>query len=87
MTEVTPPDADTRSRCPRCGDGVLVDVTFEAGSTQGAAGEPIQEADTRQVEVYSCGHQVVGPRLDETATGAGGLEVEHRKSDETAGPA
>jgi hypothetical protein len=87
MAGTTPGAADRRARCPRCGEGFLVDVTFEAGSTQGADGEPIQEADTRQVEVYSCDHEVIGPRLDETATGAGGLEVEHRKSDETAEPA
>ncbi len=71
-----------RKRCPECGVGVLVDIAFREGSTQ-AEGEPIQEADTRQVESYSCGHEVVGPRLDRTASGSEALEVERRDSAET----
>jgi len=74
-----------QKRCPECGKGVLVDITFRHGSTQGE-GEPIQESDTRQVETYSCGHEVTGPRLDRTAAGSDDLEVERRRSDETADP-
>ncbi len=69
-------------RCPECGKGELKDVLFLEGSTEGA-GEEIQESDTRQVEVYSCGHEVVGPRLDQAAHTTDELEVERRQSDET----
>jgi hypothetical protein len=69
-------------KCPVCGRGDLIDVTFREGAT-GADGEPIQTADTRQVESYSCGHEVPGPRLDETASGSGDLDAEHRTSEET----
>ena len=72
-------------RCPQCGRGVLVDLTFREGSPDDVA-EPIQTADTRQVETYSCGHEVVGPKLDRSATRDGALEVEHRTSEETAEP-
>ncbi len=74
-------------RCPVCGQGTLVEITFREGSAMEAeAGEAIQEADTRQVESYSCGHEVVGPRLDESAAGTKDLEVERRETDETAEP-
>jgi hypothetical protein len=69
-------------KCPVCGRGELIDVTFREGAT-GADGEPIQTADTRQVESYPCGHEVPGPRLDETASGSGDLDAEHRTSEET----
>ena len=72
-------------RCPRCGEGVLVDIAFREGSDL-ADGEEIQEADTRQVETYSCGHEVSGPRLDRTAAGSDALEVERRDSSETTEP-
>jgi hypothetical protein len=72
-------------RCPECGRGDLVEITFREGSTQ-AEGEPIQEADTRQVETYSCGHEVIGPPLDRTAAGSDALEVERRGSSDTIEP-
>lgn len=72
-------------RCPICGQGRLVDITFREGPQDEAVDEEIQTADTRQVETYSCGHEVPGPRLDETAAGTDELEVERRESDETGG--
>ena len=72
-------------RCPECGEGLLVDITFREGSTLAGA-EPIQEAETRQVETYSCGHEVTGPPLDRTASGSESLEVERRDSAETVDP-
>ncbi len=72
-------------RCPECGRGALVEITFREGSTK-AEGEPIQEADTRQVETYSCGHEVIGPPLDRTASGPDALEVERRNSTDTVEP-
>jgi hypothetical protein len=74
-------------RCPVCGRGTLVEITFREGSAlEDEAGEAIQEADSRQVESYSCGHEVAGPRLDESAAGTDDLEVERRQTDETAEP-
>ena len=75
----------SEKRCPTCGEGVLVEITYRSGSTL-AEDEAIQESDTRQVESYSCGHEVSGPPLDRTAAGSEDLEVERRRSDETAGP-
>ena len=69
-----------------CGDGTLVDVTFREGSSKDEVEEEIQLADTRQVETYSCGHEVPGPSLEESAAGTDDLEVERRGSEETAGP-
>jgi hypothetical protein len=77
-------EAESR-RCPVCGEGTLLDVTFREGSDL-AEGEAIQESDTRQVETYSCGHEVGGPRLDATAASED-LQVEHRASEENADPA
>jgi hypothetical protein len=68
-------------KCPVCGKGDLVDVMFREGAS-GADDEPIQTTDTRQVESYSCGHEVPGPRLDETASGSGELDAERRTSEE-----
>jgi hypothetical protein len=78
-TDETTPGAS--ELCPICGQGTLIDLSF-TGNSQGAADELIQEADTRQVVTYSCGHAVSGPRLDETAV-TGELEVEHRTSEDT----
>ena len=69
-------------KCPVCGRGDLIDVVFREGAT-GVDDEPIQTADTRQVESYSCGHEVPGPTLDETASGSGELDAERRTSEET----
>ncbi len=72
-------------RCPICGRGRLVDITFREGPQHEGVDEEIQTADTRQVETYTCGHEVPGPRLDETAAGTDDLQVERRESDETGG--
>jgi hypothetical protein len=69
-------------KCPVCGQGDFVDVAFLEGGL-GAEDETIQTADTHQVETYSCGHEVRGPRLDQTASGSGELDAEHRTSEET----
>jgi hypothetical protein len=79
------PDDSASRMCPKCGRGVLVEITYREGAPEDVA-EPIQTTDTRQVETYSCGHEVVGPRLDQTATPEGGLEAERRTSEETAEP-
>jgi len=77
-------EADQK-RCPVCGNGVFVDVTFREGDPEGAD-EPIQTARTRQVETFSCGHEVVGPALARSADATGELEVERRETEETVDP-
>jgi hypothetical protein len=72
-------------RCPECGEGDLVDITYREGSPVDVP-EDIQEAETRQVETYSCGHEGLGPRLDRTAAGTDALEAERRESEETVDP-
>ena len=71
------------TRCPICGRGELVDVAFDAG-TGDEGSVPKQRADSSEVDVYRCGHEVVRSslaRADDT------LDVERRTSDETARPA
>jgi hypothetical protein len=75
---------DRSKRCPVCGRGVLVDIGYREGSDL-AAGEEIQEADTHQIETYSCGHESRGPGLDQTAA-TEALEAERRTSEETTEP-
>ncbi len=73
---------DTSGRCPTCGEGTLVDVSFDLDANAEADGA--QDADSRQIETYSCGHTVVGPRLSTADQDA--LTVERRTSDETVAP-
>ena len=73
---------DTSGRCPTCGEGTLVDVSFDLDANRGSDGA--QDADSRQIETYSCGHTVVGPRLSTADQDA--LTVERRTSDETVAP-
>jgi formylmethanofuran dehydrogenase subunit E len=69
-------------RCPTCGEGTLVDVSFDLDASDDADGS--QDAESRQLETYSCGHTVVGPRL--SSADQDGLTVERRTSDETVIP-
>ncbi len=72
-------------KCPECGRGDLVDITYREGSPA-EVGEEIQTSETRQVETYSCGHELIGPRLDRSAAGTSALEVERRETEETVEP-
>jgi hypothetical protein len=83
-------DQGTR-RCPRCGRGELIDISFDEGAPsevmgvgEGPEDAPAQIARTRQIETYSCGHEVIGPRLDEADETE--LDVERRTSGETTDP-
>ncbi len=76
-------DSDT-GRCPTCGEGALVDVSFDLDQADPVA-DGMQEADSRQVETYSCGHKVIGPRLSSADQEV--MTVERRTSDETTMPA
>jgi hypothetical protein len=60
--------------CPVCGEGTLVTIDF---------GE--QQPESRQVQTFTCGHEVEGAQL-QTAD-ADQLDVESRTSDETVTPA
>ena len=73
---------DTNGRCPTCGEGTLVDVSYDLDADTVADGS--QDADSRQIETYSCGHTIVGPRLSSADEDA--LTVERRTSDETVAP-
>ena len=72
----------SETRCPICGRGRLLDVGFDGG-TRDPIHRPAQRADSRQVDTYSCGHEVAGERL---ASADDRLDVERRQSDETVIP-
>jgi hypothetical protein len=72
-------------KCPECGKGDLVEITYREGSPSDVD-EDIQTADTRQVVTYSCGHEIVGPSLARSAAGTDQLEAERRESEETVEP-
>jgi hypothetical protein len=61
----------------------LVDVSFDLDPADPAT-DGMQEAESRQIETYSCGHTVVGPRLSSADQEA--MTVERRTSDETTMP-
>lgn len=73
---MTTDEADQR-RCPVCGKGVLADIDF-GGS------DLFQDAKSRQVDVYSCGHEVDRASLETADTDR--LDVERRTSEETTDP-
>ena len=57
-------------------------VSFDLDANAEADGS--QDADSRQIETYSCGHTIVGPRLSTADQET--LTVERRTSDETVVP-
>lgn len=64
-------------RCPVCGRGTLADIDF-------GGDELFQDPESRQVDVYTCGHEVERASL-ETADPER-LDVERRTAEETAAP-
>lgn len=60
-----------------------MDISFDLDASDPAS-DTMQEADSRQIETYSCGHTVVGPRLSSADQEA--MTVERRTSDETTMP-
>jgi hypothetical protein len=70
------PPGDER-RCPVCGRGVLADIDF-------GGDELFQDPESRQVDVFTCGHEVERASLE--VADADRLDVERRSSDETAAP-
>jgi hypothetical protein len=70
-------DGQQERRCPVCGNGVLADIDF-------GGNDLFQDAQSSQVDVYTCGHEVDRARLD--SADADRLDVEQRTSGETAAP-
>ena len=64
-------------QCPVCGVGTLADIDF-------GGDENVQDTESRQVDTYTCGHEVERAPL-ETAD-ADRLDVEQRTSEETTSP-
>ncbi len=76
------------ARCPVCGLGFLQSIAYRVSEEELVDPDAMgvaQAPETQQVETYSCGHEVMGPRLDQTSE-AEGMEVEHRGSEETTEP-
>lgn len=74
---MTPRKRRDERRCPVCGRGVLADIDF--------GGEDLfQDPASRQVDTFTCGHEV--PRAALAAADADLLDVERRRSEETAEP-
>jgi hypothetical protein len=78
----TPTTDPETQRCPICGQGVLVDLSFDSGAKDDDVSR--QEADSRQIESFSCGHRVEGDRL--SVADGDRLEVERRSADEGVNP-
>jgi hypothetical protein len=64
-------------RCPVCGQGVIADIDF-------GGEELFQDPESRQVDVFTCGHEVARAPLE--VADADRLDVEQRTSEETAAP-
>ena len=71
----------SEKRCPECGEGSLVDIAFTAGTH-----DEQQSADSKQVETYSCGHEIIGPALDGEHEAGGRFDAERRSSEDTVTP-
>jgi hypothetical protein len=64
-------------RCPICGRGTLADIDF-------GGDDLFQDPESRQVDVYTCGHEV--ERAPLATADADRLDVERRTTEETAAP-
>jgi hypothetical protein len=69
------------TRCPVCGIGTLADIAYDAGERDGPA--PELQPTSHQLETYTCGHRVLGARLE---TADDQLDVERRTSEDAAEP-
>ncbi len=65
------------SRCPICGEGTLADIDFDGD-------DQFQDPESRQVDTYTCGHEV--PRAPLEVADTDRLDVEQRTSEEVASP-
>ena len=69
--------AGPEGRCPVCGKGTLADIDF-GGDDQ------FQDPESRQVDTYTCGHEV--PRAPLEVADTDRLDVEQRTSEEASAP-
>ncbi|MGH2680044.1 MAG: hypothetical protein ACRDG8_06105 [Actinomycetota bacterium] len=70
-------EREDEGRCPVCGEGTLADIDF-------GGDDLFQDPESRQVDVFTCGHEVARAPLDAADTDR--LDVERRSSEETAAP-
>lgn len=70
------------TRCPICGRGELRDLSYDGGTGE-LEGPPKQRADSSEVDVYTCGHEVTRGSL---ARADRSLDVERRAAEDTAHP-
>ena len=70
--------AVSEGRCPVCGEGTLADIDFDGD-------DQFQDPASRQVDTYTCGHEV--PRAPLEVADTDRLDVEQRTSEEAAAPA
>jgi len=68
---------DPKGLCPVCGKGTLADIDFDGA-------DQFQDPESRQVDTYTCGHEVARAPLE--VADADRLDVEQRTSEETASP-
>jgi hypothetical protein len=73
----TNPRTVDERRCPVCGRGVLADIDF-------GGEELFQDPESRQVDAFTCGHEVERAPLE--VADADRLDVERRSSDDTTAP-
>jgi hypothetical protein len=71
----------TDLRCPVCGEGVLGDIAYDEHEPSAA---PKQSPESRELLVFSCGHEVEASRLAEAARDD--PNVERRRTEDTVGP-
>jgi uncharacterized Zn finger protein (UPF0148 family) len=76
--------AEGATRCPVCGRGTVVDIVFDEPTPAEPDEVPRQEADSRERDLYSCGHEVPGPSL--ALADSSDLAVERRQSEDTVEP-
>lgn len=71
------------TRCPVCHVGTLADISYDR-AVDPATPDGRQAPESHQIEVFSCGHRVVGPSL--AVADPERLDVERRDSAETVDP-
>jgi len=69
--------AGSGGRCPICGVGTLADIDFGGDAN-------VQDTESRQVDTYTCGHEVERAPLE--VADAERLDVEQRTSEDTTSP-
>lgn len=75
-------ERDDQQRCPRCGEGVFVDVVYEDPEPDET--KPKLTGDSYELLLFSCGHEVRGSSL--ATADAERLTVEARDSEGATDP-